>query len=151
VKRAEANKYGPALEAAGVIEQARAGGKLLKATRSVHGPSSITGHWLETAQRRAPQRVATIVCVDVAQAMIAGGWSPAALGACTHTENARRYATPENARQYAARENARALTASAENTRRLAVAAAAQAAKDAAQAAKDAAKDAAKVAAVVAA
>jgi hypothetical protein len=93
VTRAQAKKLGAKLAQAGVIEQAGAGGKLAPGTRSVHGPSSITGHWAETPQRRAPQRVATIVCIDVAEAMIADGWSITALGACTHTENQRRLAT----------------------------------------------------------
>jgi hypothetical protein len=92
VTRAQAKKLGAKLAQAGVIEQAGVGGKLGKGTRSVHGASAITGHWAETPQRRAPQRVATIVCVDVAEAMIASGWSIAALGACTHTENQRRLA-----------------------------------------------------------
>ncbi len=95
--RAQAKKLGAALAMAGVIEQAGAGGKLAPGTRSVHGASSITGHWAETAQRRAPARVAVIVCVDVAKAMIAGGWSITALDACTHTENARRLRTMKTA------------------------------------------------------
>jgi len=92
VKRTQAKKLGIKLAQAGVIEQPGVGGKLGKGTRSVHGAAAITGQWTETPQRRARQRVATIVCVDVAEAMIAGGWSITALGACSHTANARRIA-----------------------------------------------------------
>ncbi len=81
--RAEAKRLGTALAAAGVIEFPNVGGKLSKAMKATHGASSITGHWAQTAQRPAPVRVATIICVDVATALLAG-WSVEALRACSH-------------------------------------------------------------------
>ena len=81
--RAEAKRLGTTLAAAGVIEFPNVGGKLSKAMKATHGASSITGHWAQTAQRPAPVRVATIICADVATALI-GGWSVEALRACSH-------------------------------------------------------------------
>ena len=88
--RAEAKRYGAALEAAGVIDGAGVAGKLPRGLRSTHGASSITGHWAETPQRRAPRRAGLIVCVDVAEALLRGGWSLDAIRACGHTADAAR-------------------------------------------------------------
>jgi hypothetical protein len=84
MRRAEAKQLGAALAAAGVIEFPDIGGKLTKAARSVHGPASISAHWAETPQRPAPPRTMTIICVDVATALLDGGWSVDALRACSH-------------------------------------------------------------------
>ena len=88
--RGQAKKLGTALAGRGVIEFPEVGAKLPKGLRSTHGASSITGHWIESVQRPAPSRGATIACVDVAEAMAADGWSVAALRACSHTANAQR-------------------------------------------------------------
>ena len=88
--RAEAKRLGSKLAQAGVIDHPGVGGKLPKGLRETHGTAGIEGWWRETEQRRAPPRHLFMVCVDVAEAMIAGGWSLAAVGACSHTENNRR-------------------------------------------------------------
>ncbi len=85
MKRAEAKQLGSALAAAGVIEFPNVSGKKIgRAMKVTHGPASLTGHWAETAQRRAPVRVMTINCVHVATALL-DGWSIEALRACSHT------------------------------------------------------------------
>ena len=83
--RGEAKRLGAALATAGVIEFPGVSGKLSRAMKAAHGTSSITGHWAETTARPAPARVATIVCVDVATALL-GGWSVEALRACSHVQ-----------------------------------------------------------------
>lgn len=82
--RAQAKRLGAALGAAGVIEFPTIGSKLPRGLRRTHGASSITGHWARSLARRAPRRATTIVCADVAEALL-GGWSVAALRACSHT------------------------------------------------------------------
>lgn len=83
MKRAEAKKLGAALAAAGVIERPGIAGKLTKATRTMHGPAAISAQWAETSERPAPPRVAEIVCVDVAAALL-DGWTADAMRACSH-------------------------------------------------------------------
>ena len=83
--RGEAKRLGAALAAAGVIEFPGVSGKLSRAMKAAHGASSITGHWAQTAQRPAPVRAATIICADVATALL-DGWSVEALRACSHVQ-----------------------------------------------------------------
>jgi hypothetical protein len=77
MKKAEATRYGRALEAAGLITSPGTEGKLPKGLRVSHGSQGLTGWSTETG------RHVFIVCVDVAEALLASGWSNNARRACT--------------------------------------------------------------------
>jgi hypothetical protein len=77
--KAQAERMGAALVAAGVLEGARPGRNYAKANAAEHGPSMIEGRWTGRAS------LSGIACVHVAEALIsAGRWTPAAVNACRH-------------------------------------------------------------------
>ena len=77
--KAQATRYGRALESAGLITGAGTEGKLPQGLRFSHGSQGLTGWSTQTGNH------VFIICTDVAQALLGGGWSNAARRACSWT------------------------------------------------------------------